>query len=113
MKRSQCCTSPPLGESTRAMNPGGRGSPQYSATARSCVRETFTFSVMPRLSLRKRPRCRNAVCGTSSAFSSAENNVPFWSSCCRTVTYSGSSARWKTCGRFSGIVIASFSKGVE
>ena len=85
MNLSKCVTMPPEGDKMRPMSPGGRGSPTYSAATRSLVRDTLAVMRIPRLSERNRPRCKKAVCGTSSAFSSVEYMVPGASTTCRTV----------------------------
>ena len=75
--RSQCCTTPPPGASRRPANPGGRGSPMYSASTRSADdRTTTSISTGSRPAPRNNPPWRNAVWGTSRAFSATACTVP-------------------------------------
>ncbi len=87
MNRSQCCTTPPPGASSRPATPGGRGSPMYSASIRSAAERTTTsISTGSRPAPRNSPPCRKAVWGTSRAFSATACTVPADTSDRRTVS---------------------------
>ena len=98
-KRSKWTTSPPRGASSLATKPGGRDSPTYSASTRSSKRRTITsISRRARVSERNSPPCRNAVWGTSSAFSAVACSDARTSNSSRAVVHPRSSR----CGKRNG-----------